>query len=180
MMIIQNTNIEDVKIIKPNIYDDERGYFFESYNQNQFNRKLGDINFVQDNESKSSFGVLRGLHYQKPPFEQSKLVRVIQGEIQDIAVDIRKDSPTYLEYVSVILNDKNKQQLFVPRGFAHGFLVLSEIAIINYKVDNFYNADADAGIIFNDSRININWKLNIENIKLSAKDKILPRTLITD
>ena len=173
MMIVQDTNIEDVKIIKPNIHNDDRGYFFESYNQNQFNGNLGDINFVQDNESKSSFGVLRGLHYQKPPFEQSKLVRAIKGEIQDVAVDIRQGSPTYLEYVSVILNDENKQQLFIPRGFAHGFLVLSEIAIINYKVDNFYNADSDAGIIFNDSRININWKLDIENIKLSTKDKNL-------
>ena len=143
MISVVDTNIKDVKIIEPKIYDDHRGYFFESYNQKEFYNKIGKINFVQDNESESAFGVLRGMHYQKPPFEQSKLVRVICGEIQDVVVDLRKDSPYYLKYVSVVLSDKNKRQLFIPKGFAHGFLVLSKKAIINYKVDNYYNLKSE-------------------------------------
>ena len=171
MINIIDTKIKDVKIIEPKIYNDSRGYFFESYNQKEFHKKIGKINFIQDNESKSSFGVLRGMHFQKKPYEQSKLVRVIKGEIQDVAVDIRKKSETYLKYVSVILNDKNKNQLFIPKGFAHGFLVLSDEAIINYKVDQIHNSEYDSGINYNSPNININWKLNKNKIKLSDKDK---------
>jgi len=170
MISVVDTNIKDVKIIEPKIYDDHRGYFFESYNQKEFYNKIGKINFVQDNESESAFGVLRGMHYQKPPFEQSKLVRVICGEIQDVVVDLRKDSPYYLKYVSVVLSDKNKRQLFIPKGFAHGFLVLSKKAIINYKVDNYYNLKSEKVIPFNDSALKIKWNLNIKSIKLSKKD----------
>jgi dTDP-4-dehydrorhamnose 3,5-epimerase len=173
MITIVDTNIEDVKIIEPKIYNDERGYFFESYNQKEFCNKIGKINFVQDNESKSTFGILRGMHYQAPPFEQSKLVRVICGEIQDIAVDLRKDSPDYLKYVSVILSSENKRQLFIPKGFAHGFLVLSKKAIVNYKVDNYYNNKSEKVIPFNDNAIKIKWSLNIKSIKLSKKDMAL-------
>ena len=173
MINIIDTNIKEVKIIEPKIHNDNRGCFFESYNKNEFQKKIGNINFIQDNESKSSYGVLRGLHFQKSPFEQSKLVRVIKGEIQDIAVDIREKSNTYLKYVSVILNEKNKKQLFVPKGFAHGFLVLSDYALIAYKVDNFFNSNYDSGIIFNDPKINISWKLPDSKIILSEKDKNL-------
>ena len=173
MINIIDTNIKEVKIIEPKIHNDNRGCFFESYNKNEFQKKIGNINFIQDNESKSSYGVLRGLHFQKPPFEQSKLVRVIEGEIQDVVVDIRKKSNTYLKYVSVILNETNKRQLFIPKGFAHGFLVLSAHAIIAYKVDNFFNSNYDSGIIFNDPKININWQLPDSKIILSEKDKNL-------
>ena len=171
-MKIINTEIPDVKLIKPCLYEDERGYFYESYNKKEFNQKIGKINFVQDNESKSSFGVLRGLHYQINPHEQSKLVRVIRGEIQDVAIDIRKKSITYLQYVSVILSEKNKKQLFIPKGFAHGFLVLSDSAIVNYKVDHHYNKKSEKHIHFNNKRININWQLNISQIITSEKDNL--------
>ena len=170
MISVVDTDIKDVKIIEPKIYSDERGYFLESYNQKEFYNKIGKINFVQDNESKSTFGILRGMHYQTPPFEQSKLVRVICGEIQDVAVDLRKNSPNYLKYVSVILSSKNKRQLFIPKGFAHGFLVLSKKAIVNYKVDNYYNIKSEKVIPFNDNTIKIKWSLNIKSIKLSKKD----------
>ena len=172
MINIIDTNIEDVKIIDPQIHNDNRGYFFESYNKEEFFQKIGKITFIQDNESSSFFGILRGIHYQMPPFEQSKLVRVISGEIQDIAVDIRKDSPTYLKYVSVILNDVNKRQLFIPKGFAHGFLVLSKKAIVSYKVDNYYNLKSEKVFAFNDKSLNIKWKIDYNLIKLSSKDKI--------
>ena len=171
MINIINTSIEEVKIIEPKVYKDSRGLFFESFNQKDFFNKIGKINFIQDNESKSSFGILRGMHYQIPPFEQSKLVRVISGEIQDIAIDIRKNSPTYLKYVSVILNDTNRKQVFIPKGFAHGFLVLSEEAVINYKVDNYYNLQSEKTYLFNDKKINIEWRLDHKEIKLSKKDK---------
>ncbi len=170
MIKVLSTEIEDVKIIEPKIFYDNRGYFFESYNQLEFHKEIGKINFVQDNESKSSYGVLRGLHYQKAPYEQAKLVRVISGSIQDIAVDIRKESPTYLQHVSVILDDKLKKQLFIPRGFAHGFLVLSDEAVVSYKVDNFFNSDCDANISFNDKCLNIKWQLNSKIFKVSKKD----------
>ena len=137
--MIKNTNIKDVLILKPEIYKDKRGYFFESYNKSEFNNYNIDFSPIQDNESKSNFGVLRGIHFQKFPYEQSKLVRVIKGEIQDIAVDLRPNSNTYKQYVSVILNDKNKNQLFIPKGFGHAFLTLSKTAIVSYKVDSFYN-----------------------------------------
>ena len=174
MISIVDTKIEDVKIIIPQIFSDNRGYFFESYNEDQFVQKIGKVNFIQDNESKSTFGVLRGLHYQDEPNCQSKLVRVIKGEIQDIAVDIRKESKTYLEYISVNLSSKNKKQLYIPKGFAHGFLVLSSEAIVCYKVDNYFDLKLDKGIRYNDPQININWKLSNNQIKLSDKDKLLP------
>ncbi len=173
MIEVANTELEGVKIIKPKLFNDDRGYFFESFNQEIFDKKIGKINFVQDNESKSSFGVLRGLHYQKYPYQQSKLVRVIAGEIQDVIVDIRLESNTYLKHVSVILNDKNKKQVFIPKGFAHGFLVLSKEAIVNYKVDNIYNLKSESGIAYDDDRLNIEWQIDAKKIKISKKDKEL-------
>ena len=170
-MIIEKTNIDDVKLIKPKIYNDSRGYFFESFNQ-ELSKSL-NCEFVQSNESLSTYGVIRGIHFQKKPFEQSKLVRVIKGEIQDIAIDLRPNSKTYKKYVSVKLNDINKKQLFIPKGFGHAFLTLSDTAIISYKVDNIYNKDADAGIKYNDSSININWELDKHQIILSKKDSQL-------
>ena len=173
MIKIISTEIEDVKVIEPLIYKDDRGYFFESFNQKEFHKKIGQINFVQVNESKSSFGVLRGLHFQKKPYEQSKLVRVIKGKIQDVAVDIRKKSPTYLKYISVFLSEQNKRQLFIPKGFAHAFLVLSDESIVSYKVDNFYNFKYESGIRYDDLRLKINWELGQNKINLSKKDKKL-------
>ena len=173
-MIFTKTEIQDVVIIEPRVFKDERGYFFESFNQQKFNEQLGTINFVQDNESKSVFGTLRGLHFQKPPFAQAKLVRCIQGTVLDVVVDIRKDSPTYGKHVSIELSQENKKQLFVPRGFAHGFVTLSDTAIFAYKVDNWYAPEYDAGIKFNDASLDIDWKVASENIILSAKDTILP------
>jgi dTDP-4-dehydrorhamnose 3,5-epimerase len=169
-MNIIYTKIQGLYIIEPSIYNDNRGYFFESYNYNEFKEKIGDIKFVQDNESKSVKGVLRGLHFQNPPYEQAKLVKVVKGEVFDVAVDLRKDSPTYGQYVSVILSENNHKQFFIPRGFAHGFLVLSDEAIFQYKCDNFYNKESEDGIAWDDKTINIDWpKLN--NIILSDKDK---------
>ncbi|WP_275316866.1 dTDP-4-dehydrorhamnose 3,5-epimerase [Tenacibaculum bernardetii] len=172
-MIFTKTEIEGVVIIEPRVFKDERGYFFESFNQQKFNEQLGTINFVQDNESKSVFGTLRGLHFQKPPFAQAKLVRCIQGKVLDVVVDIRKDSPTYGKHVAVELSEENKKQLFVPRGFAHGFVTLSEEAVFAYKVDNWYAPECDAGIIYNDTSLNIDWKINPKEIILSSKDTAL-------
>ena len=166
-----NTEISEVKIFQPQPFLDERGYLIESFNKYDYDKYLPNVDFIQDNESKSSFGVLRGLHYQDNPYQQAKLVRVVKGEIQDVAVDIRENSPNYLKYVSVILNGKNKKQLFIPKGFAHGFLVLSKKAIVNYKVDSFYNKEFEKVIAFNDPKINIKWKLDLECIKISDKDK---------
>jgi len=174
MINIIDTKIKDVKIIEPQVYKDERGYFFESYNEKEFHNKIGKINFIQDNESFSKFGTLRGLHFQKNPYEQSKLVRVIKGEIQDVVVDIRIESLTYLKYLSIKLSEKNKKQIFIPKGFAHGFLVLSDEAIVSYKVDNYFNPESCSGIKFNDPDISIGWKLNTTDIILSENDKILP------
>lgn len=169
------TEIPDVLIIEPKVFADERGYFFESYREDKLKEVLGySVDFVQDNESKSSYGVLRGLHYQLPPFAQSKLARVIKGEILDIAVDIRKGSPTFGKYVSVVLSEKNKKMLFIPRGFAHGFVVLSDEAILSYKVDNYYSQESDRGIAFNDPVINIDWQINMDAFQLSEKDKMQP------
>ena len=168
------TKISDLIIIEPTVFGDARGYFLESYNQKKFEEVVGKTSFVQDNESKSSKGVMRGLHFQKPPFEQAKLVRCIEGEVLDVAVDIRKKSKTYGKYVSVILSGENKRQLFVPRGFAHGFSVLSETAIFAYKVDNTYAPEYDAGIKYDDKKLNIDWVINEEEIQLSEKDKNLP------
>ena len=173
-MIFTKTEIEDVVIIEPRVFKDERGYFFESFNQQKFNEQFGTINFVQDNESKSVFGTLRGLHFQKPPFAQAKLVRCIQGRVLDVVVDIRKDSSTYGKHVAIVLSQENKKQLFVPRGFAHGFVTLSDTAIFAYKVDNRYAPECDAGIIYNDAKLNVDWKINPKEIILSSKDKLLP------
>ncbi len=167
------TDIEGLIIIEPKVFGDSRGYFFESFNQKQFEENIGPVSFVQDNESRSSYGVLRGLHFQRPPFNQAKLVRCIEGEVLDVAVDLRKDSPTFEKHVSVLLSDENKRQFFVPRGFAHGFVVLSKSAIFSYKVDNWYAPEHDSGIAWNDPELAIDWKISTESILLSAKDKEL-------
>ena len=168
------TEILDVYIIEPSVFGDNRGYFLESFNLEKFKENVYPIKFVQDNESKSSRGVLRGLHFQKPPFEQAKLVRCIEGRVLDVAVDVRKESPTYGKHVAVELSGENKRQLFVPRGFAHGFSVLSDTAIFAYKVDNTYAPESDSGIRFDDKELNIDWGLSEEKILLSVKDKNLP------
>ena len=167
------TEIPDVYIIEPLVFGDNRGYFLESFNLEKFEENIYPIKFVQDNESKSSRGVLRGLHFQKPPFEQAKLVRCIEGRVLDVAVDVRKESPTYGKHVAVELSGENKRQLFVPRGFAHGFSVLSDTAIFAYKVDNTYAPESDSGIRFDDKELNIDWGLSEEEIQLSVKDKNL-------
>lgn len=170
-MKFTKTDIPDLIIIEPIVYEDERGYFFESFRKDKFEKEIGKINFVQENESKSGKGVLRGLHYQRPPYTQAKLVRVIKGKVLDAAVDIRKDSPTFGKYISVILSEENKRQFFIPRGFAHGFAVLSDEAVFSYKIDNLYAPDYDDGIIYNDPDLNINWHLPEDKIILSGKDK---------
>ena len=172
MKVVQ-TSIKDLVIIEPEIFYDSRGYFFESYNQNLFINKLGDFKFVQDNESKSSKGVLRGFHFQKPPFEQAKLVRCTEGEVLDVALDLRKNSSTFGKYEKVILSAENKKQFFIPRGFAHAFLVLSDTAIFSYKVDNIYAPKSDSGIIWNDPSLLIDWGLDESKLIISEKDKNL-------
>lgn len=170
------TQIPDVIIIEPKVHGDARGYFVETFVSNKLEEFLGyKINFCQDNESKSSKGVLRGLHYQLPPFAQTKLVRVIQGRVLDVAVDIRKNSPSFGQYVAVELSADNKKQLLVPRGFAHGFVVLEDNTIFAYKVDNYYSPQCDRGIAFDDANLNIDWILNKEELNLSAKDKTQPK-----
>ena len=164
------TAIPDVYIIEPLVFEDDRGYFLESFNLEKFEENVYPIKFLQDNESKSSRGVLRGLHFQKPPFSQAKIVRCIEGCVMDVAVDIRKGSPTYGKHVAVELSGENKRQLFVPRGFAHGFSVLSENAVFAYKVDNRYAPESDSGIRYDDKELNINWGLKKEDIQLSPKD----------
>ena len=168
------TEIPDVYIIEPSVFGDNRGYFLESFNLEKFEENVCPIKFVQDNESKSSRGVLRGLHFQKPPYEQAKLVRCIEGKVMDVAVDIRKGSPTYGKHVSIELTGENKRQLFVPRGFAHGFLVLSDSATFAYKVDNTYAPEFDAGIRWNDKKLNIQWGLEESEVLVSSKDAELP------
>ena len=168
------TKISDIIIIEPTVFGDTRGYFLESYNKKKFGEVVGKTSFIQDNESKSSKGVLRGLHFQKPPFEQAKLVRCIEGEVLDVAVDIRKNSKTYGQHVAVLLSGENKRQLFVPRGFAHGFLVLSDTATFAYKVDNTYAPEFDSGIRWNDKELNIQWGLEESEVLVSAKDAELP------
>jgi dTDP-4-dehydrorhamnose 3,5-epimerase len=167
------TEIPDVYIIEPSVFGDDRGYFLESFNLEKFEKNVYPIKFVQDNESKSSRGVIRGLHFQKPPFNQAKLVRCIEGTVMDVAVDIRKGSSTYGKHVAVELSGKNKRQLFVPRGFAHGFSVLSECAVFAYKVDNTYAPESDSGIRYDDKELNIDWGLTEEEVQLSAKDNNL-------
>lgn len=173
-MKIENTFIKDLIIVEPIIFGDERGYFFESYNKTKF-KDLGiNIDFVQDNQSFSKKGTLRGLHYQNPPFAQTKLVRVLEGEIIDVAVDLRKDSPTYGKAFSILLSAENKKQLLVPQGFAHGFSVISETASVMYKCDQFYNKASEGGIKFDDPSLNIDWGMNLEEAIVSEKDQILP------
>ena len=167
------TEISDVYIIESSVFGDDRGYFLESFNLDKFEKNVCPIKFVQDNESKSSKGVLRGLHFQKPPFDQAKLVRCIEGNVMDVAVDIRKGSPTYGNHVAVELSGENKRQLFVPRGFAHGFAVLSESAVFAYKVDNTYAPEYDSGIRYDDTELNIDWGFSDEEVQLSEKDKNL-------
>jgi len=174
-MKFTRTKIEDVVIIEPKVHGDERGYFVETFRQDLLEEFLGfSLNFCQDNESKSSKGVLRGLHYQLHPDAQTKLVRVIKGKVLDVAVDIREGSPTFGEYVAVELSEENKKQLFVPRGFAHGFVVLEDDTIFAYKVDNYYSPECDRGIAFDDPSIGIDWGLPKEELKLSEKDKKQP------
>ena len=165
------TEIPDVVIIEPVVHQDERGYFFESFRQDQFELYIGKINFIQENESKSTFGTLRGIHYQLLPYTQSKLVRVTKGIVQDVAVDLRKDSEYFGKYVSVILSDSNKRQLFIPKGFGHAFLTLSDEAVFSYKVDNYYSKESERGILFNDQNLNIKWELQNNQILLSKNDK---------
>ena len=167
-MKISKTFIEDLIIIEPQLFEDDRGFFYESYNKNNLDKVI-NIVFVQDNESKSYKGVVRGLHFQAPPFEQTKLVRCVTGNILDVAVDLRKNSKTYGKFFSVELSSENNKQLFIPKGFAHGFQVLSETASVNYKVDNFYNPKSDSGIIWNDKDLSIDWNLDLKP-NLSVKD----------
>lgn len=169
-MNIIKTSIEGVVIIEPCLFKDERGYFFESFNQREFEEKICKTTFVQDNESKSGYGVIRGLHYQKPPFAQSKLVRVIKGAVLDVAVDIRKGSPTFGQHVAVELTEGNHRQFFIPRGFAHGFSVLSEEVIFQYKCDEFYHPEAEGAIAWNDAELGIDWKIPLEKVLVSEKD----------
>lgn len=171
-MDVIETALEGVVIIEPKILGDTRGYFFETFSQREFDEKVRKINFVQDNESMSTYGVMRGLHFQRPPFTQSKLVRCVKGAVLDVAVDIRKGSPTYGQHVAVELTEDNHRQFFVPRGFAHGFAVLSETAVFQYKCDNFYAPQADGGISIADESLGIDWKIPAEKVLLSEKDAL--------
>lgn len=169
-MDYKETSINGVYVIEPKVFNDARGYFFEAWKQAEFEEKIGKVDFIQDNESKSSFGVLRGLHYQKGEFSQAKLVRVIKGKVLDVAVDIRKSSPTFGQHVMVELSEENKHQFFIPRGFAHGFLVLSSEAVFTYKVDNVYAPQAEAGIRWNDPALAIQWPIDPKQVLTSEKD----------
>jgi dTDP-4-dehydrorhamnose 3,5-epimerase len=174
-MIVKETKLKGCFIFEPKVFEDKRGYFVESYNQKIFNQLTGNnISFVQDNESFSSKGVLRGLHYQIGEYAQAKLVRVISGKVLDVAVDVRKESPTFGQSISVVLSEENKKQFFVPRGFAHGFVVLSDTALFSYKCDNFYNKESEGGILYSDRTLNINWGLPADQLIISEKDLILP------
>ena len=174
-MVIIKTDIEGVIIIKPQIFKDSRGYFFESFSQREFNEKVTPIQFVQDNESCSSYGVMRGLHFQKPPYSQSKLVRCVKGSVLDVAVDIRKGSPTYGKHVAVELSAENHLQFFIPKGFAHGYAVLSKEAIFQYKCDEFYTPKSEGGIQIMDESLGINWPISADDAILSDKDKKYPK-----
>lgn len=171
-MEVVKTEIEGVVIIEPRIFKDERGYFYESFSQREFEEKVCRTVFVQDNQSKSSYGVLRGLHFQKPPYCQSKLVRCIKGAVLDVAVDIRKGSPTFGKYVAVELTEENHRQFFVPRGFAHGFAVLSKEAVFQYKCDNFYCKESEGSVAWNDPQLAIDWRIPADKVLLSEKDKL--------
>jgi dTDP-4-dehydrorhamnose 3,5-epimerase len=173
-MNIEQTPIPDLVILTPAVFEDERGYFFESYSKSKLERLGIHIDFVQDNQSFSKKGTLRGLHYQNPPFAQTKLVRVLQGEIMDVAVDLRKDSLTFGKYFGIVLSAENKKQLLVPQGFAHGFSVLSETAVVSYKCDQYYNKQSEGGIRFDDVTLNIDWGMDLNEAIVSEKDLILP------
>ena len=173
-MEVVKTLIEGVVIIEPRLFKDDRGYFFESFNQREFEEKVCKTTFVQDNESNSSYGVIRGLHFQKPPFAQSKLVRVIRGSVLDVAVDIRKGSPTFGQHVAVELTEDNHRQFFIPRGFAHGFSVLSDEVIFQYKCDNFYAFQYEGGIAWDDPDLGIDWRIPVNRVLLSGKDRLYP------
>ena len=169
-MNVINTEIPGVVIIEPRVFEDARGYFFESFSQRDFDAQVREVRFVQDNESKSSYGVLRGLHFQKPPHAQSKLVRVVKGAVLDVAVDIRKGSPTFGKHVAVELSEQNHRQFFIPRGFAHGFVVLTDEVVFQYKCDNFYAPQFEGAIAWNDPDLNIDWKVPADKVLLSVKD----------
>ncbi|MBD0831221.1 dTDP-4-dehydrorhamnose 3,5-epimerase [Aestuariibaculum sediminum] len=174
-MIVEETYLKGCFIITPKIFEDDRGYFFESFNEKLFEKEIGQrVTFVQDNQSKSSKGVLRGLHYQTGQFAQAKLVRVIKGSVLDVCVDLRRDSETFGKHYSIVLDDKSQQQLFIPKGFAHGFVVLEDDTLFSYKCDAYYNKASEAGIIFNDNHLNIDWALPEEDLIISEKDKVLP------
>ena len=173
-MNLIKTTLDGLVVLKPTVFKDNRGYFMESYNQKNINKLVGNVHFVQDNESVSSRGVLRGLHFQKPPYAQAKLVRCLKGSVLDVVLDLRKDSKTYGIFETILLTEENKKQLFIPKGFAHGFVVLSEIAIFSYKVDNYYNPESESGVLWNDLDLNIDWKINKKEIVVSEKDKSLP------
>lgn len=173
-MEYRETAIEGVYVIEPKVYEDARGYFMESWKKAEFDEHIGKVDFIQDNESKSSYGVLRGLHYQKGAFSQAKLVRVIKGKVLDVAVDIRKSSPTFGKHVAVVLSEENRRQFYIPRGFAHGFLVLSPEAIFTYKVDNVYAPQSEAGLRWNDPALAIDWNIDSKALIMSAKDLVQP------
>lgn len=170
-MKVEKTAIDGVLIIEPRVFEDSRGYFFESFSEKDFQREVGPVHFVQDNESMSSYGVVRGLHFQNPPFAQAKLVRCVRGQVLDIAVDLRKGSPTFGRHVSVLLSEDNHRQFFIPKGFAHGFSVLSETAVFQYKCDEFYHPEADNGIQLMDEALGIDWKVAVADMVLSEKDR---------
>ena len=173
-MNLIKTKLDGLVVLKPTVFKDNRGYFMESYNQKNINKLLGNVNFIQDNESESSRGVLRGLHFQKPPYTQAKLVRCLKGSVLDVVLDLRKDSKTYGIFETISLTEENKNQLFIPKGFAHGFIVLSKSAIFSYKVDNYYNPNSESGVLWSDLDLNIDWKINKNEIIVSEKDKNLP------
>ena len=173
-MNIIETEIQGVYIIEPKVFGDSRGYFFESFSKKEFESKVGPVEFVQDNESKSCYGVVRGLHFQKPPHAQAKLVRVVKGMVLDVAVDLRKDSPTYGRHVAVELSEDNHRQVFIPKGFAHGFSVLSEEAVFQYKCDDYYAPETEGAVAWNDPELNIDWRVPADMMILSEKDKRHP------
>ena len=169
-MRVIKTDIEGLAVIEPSVFSDARGYFFEAFNQKVFNAEVAPVEFVQDNESKSSYGVVRGLHFQRPPYAQAKLVRVVKGRVLDVAVDLRDGSPTYGKHFSVELSDENHRMLFIPRGFAHGFSVLSEEVVFQYKCDNYYHPESEGAIAWNDPDLGIDWGIPEDKVVLSAKD----------
>lgn len=174
-MNVIKTDIDGLVIIEPRVFGDSRGYFFESFSERDFKREVADVDFVQDNESKSSYGVVRGLHFQKPPYAQAKLVRVVKGKVLDVAVDLRKESPTFGRYVAMELSEENHRQMFIPRGFAHGFSVLSEEVIFQYKCDNYYAPQSEGAVAWDDPDLDIDWKIPAGKMLLSEKDKKHPR-----